>query len=251
MGRLIQCCGRLAKRPYHFQLGDTRVYSIEEVCYFIAHNIYLLQRDIFGKGFVNWVREELALTELADKLEAMSTREDALKDVVVTICCSCDYFDEPQINEMVHIMEETEHLPERECRKIKADTQLQSGCYESAVEGYQAILRSEDMMQASPAEYAPLYHNIGVALGLLGEYLQASDYFLRAYETNKKEKSLQCYLAALHLSGNEQAWQEAVSALRLLPDRLVSIEDQYKECKKTLFDRCKSATDQKDAFSGE
>lgn len=188
MGRLIQCCGRLAKRPYHFQLGDTRVYSIEEVCYFIAHNIYLLQRDIFGKGFVNWVREELALTELADKLEAMSTREDALKDVVVTICCSCDYFDEPQINEMVHIMEETEHLPERECRKIKADTQLQSGCYESAVEGYQAILRSEDMMQASPAEYAPLYHNIGVALGLLGEYLQASDYFLRAYETNKKEK---------------------------------------------------------------
>ena len=142
MGRLIQCCGRLAKRPYHFQLGDTRVYSIEEVCYFIAHNIYLLQRDIFGKGFVNWVREELALTELADKLEAMSTREDALKDVVVTICCSCDYFDEPQINEMVHIMEETEHLPERECRKIKADTQLQSGCYESAVEGYQAILRS-------------------------------------------------------------------------------------------------------------
>lgn len=177
MGRLIQCCGRLAKRPYHFQLGDTRVYSIEEVCYFIAHNIYLLQRDIFGKGFVNWVREELALTELADKLEAMSTREDALKDVVVTICCSCDYFDEPQINEMVHIMEETEHLPERECRKIKADTQLQSGCYESAVEGYQAILRSEDMMQASPAEYAPLYHNIGVALGLLGEYLQASDYF--------------------------------------------------------------------------
>jgi hypothetical protein len=154
MGRLIQCCGRLAKRPYHFQLGDTRVYSIEEVCYFIAHNIYLLQRDIFGKGFVSWVREELALTELADKLEAMSTREDALKDVVVTICCSCDYFDEPQINEMVHIMEETEHLPERECRKIKADTQLQSGCYESAVEGYQAILRSEDMMQASPAEIA-------------------------------------------------------------------------------------------------
>lgn len=56
-------------------------------------------------------QEELALTELADKLEAMSTREDALKDVVVTICCSCDYFDEPQINEMVHIMEETEHLP--------------------------------------------------------------------------------------------------------------------------------------------
>ena len=73
MGRLIQCCGRLAKRPYHFQLGDTRVYSIEEVCYFIAHNIYLLQRDIFGKGFVSWVREELALTELAPIRQATDT----------------------------------------------------------------------------------------------------------------------------------------------------------------------------------
>lgn len=88
-------------------------------------------------------------------------------------------------------------------------------------------------MQASPAEYAPLYHNIGVALGLLGEYLQASDYFC-GHMRQIKKKSLQCYLAALHLSGNEQAWQEAVSTLRLLPDRLVSIEDQYKECKNAV-----------------
>lgn len=232
MGRLIQCCGCLAKRPYHFHLGNMRVYSIEEVCYFIAKNIYLLQKDIFGKGFVDWLREELAMEETADKMERLLEGENTLKDMVVTLCCSCDYFDEPQINELIHIMDETEHLPERERLKIKADTELQSGYYEGAIEGYQSILRSEDMMQASPAEYGPLYHNIGVALGLLGEYDRAADHFLRAYETNKKEQSLKSYIIALRLAGQEDAWKEVAEQLGLSHEKVASLKAEYLECRK-------------------
>lgn len=232
MGRLIQCCGHLAKRPYHFHLGNMRVYSIEEVCYFISHNIYLLQKGLFGKGFVDWLREELEMEETAGKMERLLEGENTLKDMVVTLCCSCDYFDEPQINELIHIMDETEHLPDRERLKIKADTELQSGYYESAIEGYQAILRSEDMLQASPAEYAPLYHNIGVAMGLLGEYDRAADYFLRAYETNKKDISLKSYITALHLAGNADAWKEVAGQLKLSREKVAGLEAGYMECRK-------------------
>ena len=232
MGRLILCSSRLAKRPYHFHLGDMKVYSIEEICYFISKNIYLMQKSIFDKGFISWLREELEMTETADKMERLLEGENTLKDMVVTLCCSCDYFDEPQINELIRIMDDTEHRPERERLKIKADTELQSGRYESAVEGYRAILHSDDMLQASPAEYAPLYHNIGVALGLLGEYQQAADHFLRAYETNKKDECLKSYLTALHLAGNSEEWREVADQLNISRGKLVGLEAEYRECQK-------------------
>ena len=51
MGKLIQCSSRLAKKPYYFRITDTNVYSIEEVCYYIRHNIYILQAELFNKDF--------------------------------------------------------------------------------------------------------------------------------------------------------------------------------------------------------
>ena len=49
MGKLIQCSGCIAKEPYHFRLTKTNVYSIEEVCYYISHNIYMMQEEVFDK----------------------------------------------------------------------------------------------------------------------------------------------------------------------------------------------------------
>ena len=53
-----------------------------------------MEWTILGNKIKNFRKSnKITQQELADKLEAMSTREDALKDVVVTICCSCDYFE--------------------------------------------------------------------------------------------------------------------------------------------------------------
>lgn len=233
MGRLIQCCSPLAKRPYHFHLGNVSVYSIEEVCYFISKNIYLIQKKHFGKSFVEWVRDELQMEETAEKLTRIwQSEESTLQDIVVTVCCSCDYFDEPQIHELLHIMDEIEHLPERERQKIKLDTELQSGHYERAVEGYQAILRSESMMDASPAEYAPIYHNVGVAYGQLGEYEQAATFFLLAFETNKKDESLRSYVTALYLSGAEDPWKEMREHLDVSEDKMKKMKEDFEACRK-------------------
>ena len=111
MGKLIQCTGRLAKNPYYFRVTDTNVYSIEEVCYFIHQNIYMLQRDFFTYGFAIWLRDELGMEDTALKMENMLHYNNNLKDIVVTLCCSCDYYDELEINELIRIMDETQSLP--------------------------------------------------------------------------------------------------------------------------------------------
>ena len=42
MGKLILCSSVIAKNPYCFPMTKTKVYSIEEVCYYIRNNIYMI-----------------------------------------------------------------------------------------------------------------------------------------------------------------------------------------------------------------
>ncbi len=93
MGRLIQCSEKVAQKPYHFKLTDTNVYTIEEVCYYIRHNIYMMQEEVFERSFADWLRTELGMDKTAKKIENMIDDHNNLKDIVVTLCCSCDYYD--------------------------------------------------------------------------------------------------------------------------------------------------------------
>lgn len=232
MGKLIRCSSKIAERPFRFVLTGTGVYSIEEVCYYIRKNIFVLELDAFRHGFASWLRDELEMVETASKIDAMVKDQGSLRDIVVTLCCSCDYFDEQQINEMIQILSDTENLPARERLKIKADTELITGNHERALEAYTGILRSDDMRQASPAEYAPLFHNIGVAYGLLGEYDNAAEYFMGAYERNHKQESLKCALYALKMADREDKIKEVAAALEISVDKQDEIFAEYGEVRK-------------------
>ncbi|MCX4328019.1 MAG: tetratricopeptide repeat protein [Lachnospiraceae bacterium] len=200
MGKLIQCSSRLAKKPYYFRVTDTNVYSIEEVCYFIHQNIYMLQRDFFTYGFAVWLREELGMEDTALKVENMLRYNNNLKDIVVTLCCSCDYYDEKEINWLIKIMDETQSLPMRKRQKIKADNFLRCNLFEKALEEYGHILKSDNMLAADIKEYGAIYHNIGVAYAGLGDYGKACDYFSQAYEKGKNKESIREYIYCLILS---------------------------------------------------
>lgn len=72
------------------------------------------------------------MEETADKLDRMREDHNNLKDIVVTLCCSCDYYTESEINELIVIMDQTQNVPMRGRQKIKADTYLKSGSLERA-----------------------------------------------------------------------------------------------------------------------
>lgn len=50
MSRVHLCLGRLADNPYTFEKSRVRVFSIEELCFFLRENAYLLDENIFYPG---------------------------------------------------------------------------------------------------------------------------------------------------------------------------------------------------------
>ena len=61
MSRVHLCLGRTASAPYSFDKARVRVYSVEELCYFLKENAYLLDETIFTRGLSDWLYKECGL----------------------------------------------------------------------------------------------------------------------------------------------------------------------------------------------
>lgn len=227
MGKLIQCSSPLALTPYHFRLTDTNVYSMEEVCYYIWHNIYMIQEEVFDREFVMWTEKELHMEETSHKLACLIQDHKNLKDIVVTICCSCDYYDEEEINALIRLMDEIEQMPAYARKKHKGDTYLACHSYEKALEEYEKVFESDEILHAEKEAYGSIFHNMGVAYSNLAEFRKAAEYFLKAYEQNKKDASLSQGLFALRLSKDVEGYKKALVDFDVSPEKQLQWEKEY------------------------
>lgn len=227
MGKLIQCSSPLALTPYHFRLTDTNVYSMEEVCYYIWHNIYMIQEEVFDREFVMWIEKELHMEETSHKLAFLIQDHKNLKDIVVTICCSCDYYDEEEINALIRLMDEIEQMPAYARKKHKGDTYLACHSYEKALKEYEKVFESDEILHAEKEAYGSIFHNMGVAYSNLAEFRKAAEYFLKAYEQNKKDASLSQGLFALRLSKDVEGYKKALVDFDVSPEKQLQWEKEY------------------------
>ena len=65
MSGYILCQTKKAERPYYIENISMNIYSIEELCYYLYHNLYLADHTIFNEELCSWIRDELELPHLA------------------------------------------------------------------------------------------------------------------------------------------------------------------------------------------
>ena len=61
MGSLILCHKKRAKRPFEISRVHMRIYTIEELCYYICNNLYLIDYTIVNERLCRWIGDELEL----------------------------------------------------------------------------------------------------------------------------------------------------------------------------------------------
>ena len=59
--RAIACIGNYAKVPYYFEKLDIRVSCLEELCYCLNENAFLLGNEIKKKKNIKAIQEKLLL----------------------------------------------------------------------------------------------------------------------------------------------------------------------------------------------
>ena len=63
MGSLILCHKKRARQPYVISRVHMKIYTIEELCYYICNNLYLIDYTIINQQLCDWIGRELDMEE--------------------------------------------------------------------------------------------------------------------------------------------------------------------------------------------
>ena len=91
MSGYILCQTKRAKLPYFIENISTNVYSIEELSYYLYHNLYLIDQTIMNEGLCSWIQEELELPALAAKLRSKISKFASAEDIVYPVFKEINY----------------------------------------------------------------------------------------------------------------------------------------------------------------
>lgn len=210
--RVSVCVGNYASTPYCVPGIEINVYCMEELCFVLKENAFLLDFSVMNDGLLDWIERECGLKELTRVLHPMIHKQGSLSTFVVTILKFVGLYDEQTVAEAEQVLKQGAGLSSIEKKKSQVDYLVKKKKYILAVKGYDSLIEKwqENVEEGEilPAAecLASIWHNKGVALAGLMIYEKAAECFFRAYEMERKKDFYRDYLAAKRMALSESEY---------------------------------------------
>ena len=222
MSKVYLCKGAYAKTPFYIEKQRINLYSIEEVCYYIKENTCLLDKSIMTPAFIRFIGEECKLEEIEKVLKTILHRKKSLADFCETILKEEGKTSNEEIDMLIENISKSESLDVYEKRKSNADYFVRKKKYFRAMIEYRKLI--EQASSNNQILQSEIFHNMGVIYANLFHFLDAKDYFLKAYEIGEREESLLCYLAAWKMEGEDKEYKEILEMNPVYKDQDLELE---------------------------
>ena len=212
MGMSMQvsvCVGEYAAAPYCIPGLGVNVYCMEELCYCIKENAFLLDSSMMGDELPEWIGRECGLRDLSKVLWPLIHKKGSFSAFVTVLLEYVGFYDRQTISEVEQMLKRGAGLSSIEKKKSQIDQLVKKKKYLAAVRGYDSLIRkwAEQTREGEPLAavdcLAAIWHNKGVALTGLMIYTRAAECFLTAYETTEREDYYRDYLAAKRMELSE------------------------------------------------
>lgn len=196
MGSLVLCHDIHAAHPYEISRIHCKIYTIEELCYYLCNNLYLIDYTIMNEQLCTWLDEELEMKELAGMLRDEIRLHSSVEKFVLTILKYSKIYREPEMIRIQNVLERLKNQKDIERQKYKGDNLLESGEIEEAIIVYQSILNQEKDETVDAKFYGRIYAGLGAAYGRLFLYEESARMYDRAYQICEDTVLLKPYLYA-------------------------------------------------------
>ena len=233
MGELILCKKPIAAVPYYIEDVSLNIYSLEELCYYVAHNAYLINTDFACYELCSWIGREIGKDEEKELITVLD-EEKPLHVFIDKLLNMCDYLPGDEIRNVVETISSFENKSPIECSKIRADRLLDKGNIVDAIYEYENILDKADKKEISKEFLGDIWHNLAVCYCRLFFFNEASVCFEYAYQLNRKKISLEAMLCTYRCMRDEEGFNMQV-AKYFVP------EDLAAKIKKIVTDTSTSA----------
>ncbi len=213
MGELILCSRPIAAAPFYIEELSVNLYSLEELSYYIFHNVYLLNSDFMSVELCQWIGQELDMRDLSDELREMIRDNVPLHIFVARLLNASGYLAAGEIRDTVDIIAAFENKSDAERKKIRADRLLERKRILEAVFEYEHLLTSEDNI--GERLLGDIWHNLGTAYARLFFFEESAECFEKAYKKNRRRQSLRSFLFAKLCLNDRQGFDDTVARLML------------------------------------
>ena len=229
MGKLILCSGARTNRPYAFSSSGLRVYSMEELCYYLFHHIYLIEEELFCPALIDWIQNELKLAERAEKLRQLKQKGADAKTMATVILCSADYYTEYEIKSFLKELDTIERMPRIKRNGIKANNYLGQQKFKEAEAEYERLLETKEAVELTPEDYGDILHNLAIAKLHTVGFHAAAELFEQAYQRNQREETLCQFLYTIRIFGNEEKYRHKLEEYQVSEELRSEIENLLQE----------------------
>lgn len=229
MGRVYLCLGRNAEIPYFFEKARVHVWNVEELCYFIRENAWLLEPGVLGDDLAEWIGQQCMLKNLALSLRQSLQESDPVAAFVEKLFAYTGYCGAEEAAQVRKALLLNENSSEEERAKARGDYFLENGKYLLAIREYETLL--EGLTGAKPELVGKVSHNAGTAYAKLFLFGQAASYYGRAWKLLRDKRCAGQYLAALRMSASEQEYVDFLAGHPELYEISLVLEENMKSCR--------------------
>lgn len=227
MGRVLLLCGHDATTPYRFLNPDVYVYCVEELCYVLKQNAFLLDADIMNKTLVSWLDQECGLRDLANELYPMIHKKGTVSAFVLTILEYVGIYDEEELKEVEELLKQGANLSAYEKYKTRVDRMASGGRHADAIEEYDKLL---DTLPDFEVEIrAKVLHNKAVALANLFLFDKAARYFKESFDMYPLPETMVEYLASMRMMLAEDDYLAFVAGIPEAYEESLELERKVEE----------------------
>ena len=198
MGSLILCHKKRAKHAYEISRIHKKINTIEELCYYLCNNLYLIDYTIMNEQLCHWLAEELELEDLAAELSDLIRNHASEEFFVMHILNYAKIYTPGELTHIQNVLEKLKNQKEVERKKFKADTLMETGELESAILVYMSILNSEWDHSVDKRFYGRVYACLASAYGRAFLYEESANMYEKAYRICEDKKMLEGYLYACY-----------------------------------------------------
>lgn len=203
MGDLLLCDVPATGKPYYIEGISVNIYSMEELCYYIANHTYLLDKSFMDIGLCAWLEREFHKEALAARLRRLIEEGGKISAFVQEVLNGCGYCTSQEKKEILQILSELEEKSDFECRKIRADRLMEKEKFLSSIYEYKRLLDSKDAEEVSAQLRGDIWHNLAIAYARMFIFDEAASCFSQAFALNERQESLKAQLFTLLCMHNE------------------------------------------------
>jgi len=202
MGKIL-LAKREAENPYEVEELDLRLYSLEELCYYLTHNVPLIGDDFIDEKLLHFIEVEIGEPDIKEKILRFYKSPSDIDNTLVMLVSEAGYLNEAELQSFQRELVQKRKKNSLERARDKADALMERERYMSAIKVYKPLIFGERDARVSEEFYLEVLYKMASAYGHISSLDQAMECLEIIFDETHDMAVLEKMYCVARLSGSE------------------------------------------------